>query len=97
MNEFDKRQSIEEVTAILEETEALLNQDSDQAVDTQQALKAKISLLKDKLAATDAVLREKTRVAMQETDVYAHEHPWKVAAVSAGVAFVVGLLSSRRR
>jgi lipopolysaccharide/colanic/teichoic acid biosynthesis glycosyltransferase len=49
------------------------------------------------LAETDAVLREKTRAAIQETDVYAHEHPWKVVAVSAGVAFLVGLLSSRRR
>lgn len=39
----------------------------------------------------DAVMI-KTREAAETTDVYVHEHPWKVVGIAAGLGVVLGLL-----
>jgi ElaB/YqjD/DUF883 family membrane-anchored ribosome-binding protein len=39
---------------------------------------------------------ERTRLAAQATDRYAHENPWQTVGVAAGLGVVIGLLIGRR-
>jgi ElaB/YqjD/DUF883 family membrane-anchored ribosome-binding protein len=42
------------------------------------------------------VLLEKSRLAAAATDRFAHENPWKVAGIAAGLGLLLGLLIGRR-
>ena len=55
-----------------------------------------LAVARDKLADADAALRAGARRAMNVTDDYVHENPWQSVGVAAGVAFLLGLLVSRR-
>jgi ElaB/YqjD/DUF883 family membrane-anchored ribosome-binding protein len=39
---------------------------------------------------------ERTRLAAQATDRYAHENPWQTVGVAAGLGLLIGLLIGRR-
>jgi ElaB/YqjD/DUF883 family membrane-anchored ribosome-binding protein len=51
---------------------------------------------KARLAEFEQMASDKTRAAVDATDGYAHEHPWRVASVSALVGVALGLLIGRR-
>lgn len=50
----------------------------------------------EKAHEVQAVAVEKGKVAVQTTDEFVHEHPWKAIGFAAGLGLVVGLLISRR-
>ena len=51
---------------------------------------------KPRLANTEAVLRDKARVAVSAADEYVHHNPWTALGIAAGFGVVIGLLIGRR-
>ena len=71
--------------------------DSDSRIAELRArAKQNLAVAREKLADADAALRAGARRAMNVTDDYVHENPWQSVGVAAGVAFLLGLLVSRR-
>lgn len=50
----------------------------------------------EKAQEVQAVAVQKGKEAVQTTDEFVHENPWKAVAISAGVGLLIGLLASRR-
>jgi len=48
------------------------------------------------IAAAQAVVTERAKVAAQATDSYVHEHPWSTIGVAALFAFTIGFMAGRR-
>lgn len=90
-----KEQLITDFNAVVADAEALLNATASQGGEKMAEVRAKteesLRVVKSKIADAQAALRVKTKAAARTTDAYAHENPWKVVAVSAGVAAAVGL------
>jgi ElaB/YqjD/DUF883 family membrane-anchored ribosome-binding protein len=69
---------------------------------TEKITEARIRLqhalleFKPRLANTEAVLRDKTRVAVSAADDYVHHNPWTALGVAAGFGVVIGMLAGRR-
>ncbi|OGA15587.1 MAG: hypothetical protein A3I63_04665 [Betaproteobacteria bacterium RIFCSPLOWO2_02_FULL_66_14] len=49
-----------------------------------------------RLAEAEQALIDKSKIAAAATDRYAHENPWKVAGIAAGLGLLLGLLLGRR-
>lgn len=49
-----------------------------------------------RLAEAEQALIDKSKIAAAATDKYAHENPWKVAGIAAGLGLLLGLLLGRR-
>ena len=49
-----------------------------------------------RLDETQQALIERSKVAAAATDRFAHENPWKVAGIAAGLGLLLGLLLGRR-
>lgn len=73
------------------------------AAETGERIKGARARLEDNLRVARArltdveqVLNEKARVAAAATDRFAHENPWRVAGIAAGLGLLLGLLIGRR-
>lgn len=55
-----------------------------------------LRVARTRLNEAQQVLNEKARVAAEATDRFAHENPWKVAGIAAGLGLLLGLLIGRR-
>jgi ElaB/YqjD/DUF883 family membrane-anchored ribosome-binding protein len=49
-----------------------------------------------RLAEFEQMASAKARVAVEVTDDYAHDHPWRIAGVSALIGVALGMLIGRR-
>ena len=91
---------IADMRVVLVDTEQLLKAVIGESGEKLAALRPRIEEnlrnTKARLAEFEQVATEKTRAAVQTTDDYAHEHPWKIAGFSALVGVALGLLISRR-
>lgn len=88
-----------DVHSVLNGTEQLLaaaGDTSDASPEFRRTLAANLKLAKARLREAEEAVVTKTRVAARATDQYVHEHPWKAIGAAAGVAFLLGLLVSRR-
>ena len=52
--------------------------------------------LKPRLANTEAVLRDKTRLAVSAADEYVHHNPWMAMEAATGLGVLIDLLVGRR-
>jgi len=50
----------------------------------------------EKAQEVQAVALQKGKEAVQTTDEFVHENPWKAVAISAGIGLLIGLLVSRK-
>ena len=50
----------------------------------------------EKAQQIQAVALEKGKEAVQTTDEFVHDHPWKAVGIAAGVGLLVGMLIARR-
>jgi len=55
-----------------------------------------LRLARARLNETEQALIERSRAAAAATDRFAHENPWKVAGIAAGLALLLGVLIGRR-
>ena len=75
---------------------AIIGQSGEKLAALQPRIEENLRNAKARLAEFEQIAREKARAAMQETDDYAHEHPWKVAGFTALLGVAIGLLIGRR-
>ncbi|MCV2217209.1 MULTISPECIES: DUF883 family protein [unclassified Thauera] len=95
-----KDKLVDDLKAIITDAEDLLALTADQTGDKLGDLRGRITerlaAAKDKLSDAEAALIDSSKKAARATDDYVHEHPWQSLGVAAGVAFLLGLLASRR-
>jgi ElaB/YqjD/DUF883 family membrane-anchored ribosome-binding protein len=104
MNKFfdgiSKPQLMQEFSAIIEDTEALLNETSNQTGDKISEVRAKISdsirALRTSMDETEMAVMERSKAAAKAADVYVHDKPWQSVSAAAAIGFLVGWLASRR-
>jgi ElaB/YqjD/DUF883 family membrane-anchored ribosome-binding protein len=89
-----------DLRAVLEDAEALLSATAGQAGEKIQRARERatetVRVARERLSdAQDEVVKQ-ARNAAKETDNYVHENPWQAVGIAAGVAFIIGVLVSRR-
>lgn len=91
---------VADMRIVLADTEQLLKavigQSGEKLAALQPRIEENLRNAKLRLAEFEQVASEKARAAVDLTDGYAHEHPWRVASFSALLGVAVGLLIGRR-
>lgn len=91
---------VADMRTVLADTEQLLKavvgQSGEKLAALQPRIEENLRNAKARLAEFEQTAREKARAAVDSTDDYAHEHPWKIAGFSALLGLAVGLLIGRR-
>ena len=95
-----KDKIVDDLKSLISDAEELLKLTADQQGGKLDDLRARIhgrvALAKDRLADAEAAIVDTGKKAVRATDDYVHENPWQSVGVAAGVAFLLGLLVSRR-
>ncbi len=91
---------IDDIRIVIADSEQLLKavigQSGEKLAALQPRIEENLRNAKARLAEFEQIAREKARAAVDSTDDYAHEHPWKIAGFSALLGVAVGLLIGRR-
>lgn len=91
---------IQDVKAVIADTEELLKatagQTGEQIAAVRAKLVARINASRQHLADLEHGAVEKAKAAAEATDKLVREHPWPAMGVAAAVGFLLGLLTSRR-
>ena len=91
---------IADMRVVLADTEQLLKaaigQSSEKLAALQPRIQENLRNAKARLDEFQQAASEQARAAVRVTDDYAHEHPWRIASVSALVGVELGLLIGRR-
>ena len=89
-----------DMRTVLADTEQLLKavvgQSGEKLAALQPRIEENLRNAKARVAELEQAATEQVRAAAETTDAYAHEHPWKVAGLTALLGVVVGLLIGRR-
>lgn len=95
-----KDKFMDEMRAVVEDAEALLNATTDQAGDGANAARARIEkslhVVKGRLIDAEEAVVEHTKQAAKVTDQYVHDNPWKAIGITACAGVIVGMLIARR-
>ena len=86
------------------QVEALLDRLGDQGSERLHDLRDRVSNFtagfgagaRDRISALDTSVRSGARQAAKVTDIYVHDHPWRVIGAGAAVGLLIGYLLSRR-
>lgn len=96
----EKEKLLSDVRSVLNSTEELLASAGEEGGETARELKRKVAanlkLAKVRLLDAQEAVEMKAKAAAKATDEYVHENPWKSIGAAAGIAFLLGLLVSRR-
>lgn len=91
---------VADMRTVLADTEQLLKAVIGESGDKLAALRPRIEEnlrnIKTRVVDFEQAAADKARAAVETTDNYAHEHPWRIAGVSALVGVAIGMLISRR-
>jgi ElaB/YqjD/DUF883 family membrane-anchored ribosome-binding protein len=89
-----------DLRAVLEDAEALLTATAGQAGDRIQKARERatesIQAARERLVDAQEEVTKRAREAARDTDRYVRDNPWKAVGIAAGIAFVIGVLVSRR-
>lgn len=100
MRETTAEKLMGDLRAVLEDAEALLSATAGQAGERIQKVRERaqetVKVARERLADTQDEVVRRARVAAKETDAYVHDNPWQAVGIAAGVAFIMGVLISRR-
>jgi ElaB/YqjD/DUF883 family membrane-anchored ribosome-binding protein len=95
-----KDKIVDDLKSLISDAEELLKLTADQQGgkldDLRARINGRVALAKDRLADAEAAIVDTGKKAVRATDDYVHENPWQSVGVAAGVAFLLGLLVSRR-
>ncbi len=89
----DAKVVLDDVDALIKEAASATGQRAEQL--REQAAEA-LHRAKLRIGEAQATLSEQTRKTLRETDGWVHANPWPAVGIAAGVAFLLGLLISRR-
>lgn len=100
MSEVSSEKLMSDLRAVLDDAEALLTATAGQAGERiQQArerAKETVRVARERLSESQEALAHRAREAVRDADDYVRGNPWQAVGIAAGVAFIVGLLVSRR-
>ena len=95
-----KDKLVNDLKSLMSDAEELLKLTAEQQGGKLDDLRARIgdrvAIARERLADAEAAIVDTGRKAVRATDDYVHENPWQSVGVAAGVAFLLGLLVSRR-
>ena len=95
-----KDKIVDDLKSLISDAEELLKLTADQQGgkldDLRARINGRVAAAKDRLADAEAAIVDTGKKAVRATDDYVHENPWQSVGVAAGVAFLLGLLVSRR-
>ena len=95
-----KDKLVDDLRLLISDAEELLKLTADQQGgkldDLRARINGRVAVAKDRLADAEAAIVDTGKKAVRATDDYVHENPWQSVGVAAGVAFLLGLLVSRR-
>jgi ElaB/YqjD/DUF883 family membrane-anchored ribosome-binding protein len=69
---------------------------SEAAVTAAQRVGESLDQGRAALADVQAVVSERSRECMQQTDMFVRDNPWQAVGIAAGIGMVLGLLMARR-
>lgn len=91
---------IADMRVVLADTEQLLKavigQSGEKLAALQPRIQENLRNTRARLEEFEQAASDKARAAVNATDDYAHDHPWKLAGMSALLGAAVGLLIGRR-
>jgi ElaB/YqjD/DUF883 family membrane-anchored ribosome-binding protein len=91
---------LDDLRQVVEDTEALLRATAGQAGERAQEARSRaedsLRQARVRLEGLEQEVVTRARDAAHEADRYVHANPWQSIGIAAGVAFVLGLLVSRR-
>ena len=100
MREASTDRLMSDLRTVLEDAEALLTATAGQAGEKIQRARERaqetVKVARERLADTQEEVVKRARAAAKETDTYVHDNPWQAVGIAAGVAFIIGVLVSRR-
>ena len=100
MHPISKKILIEDTKLLLSDAQEILHliayQTTESVTDLRFRLEDKIAKYKKDLARLQDATVTKVTEAGRATDDYVHKEPWKVIGITAGIAFVLGMLVCRR-
>src|SRR5262245_53068666 len=100
MREASADRLMSDLRAVLEDAEALLSATAGQAGEKIQRARERaqetVKVARERLADTQEEVVKRARAAAKQTDAYVHDNPWQAVGIAAGVAFIIGVLVSRR-
>jgi ElaB/YqjD/DUF883 family membrane-anchored ribosome-binding protein len=95
-----KDKFMEEMRAVVEDAEALLNATTNQVGDGANTARARIEkslhVMKGRLIDAEEAVAHQAKLAAKVTDQYVHDNPWKAIGISACAGVIVGMLIARR-
>ena len=95
-----KDKLVNDLKSLMSDAEELLKLTAEQQGGKLDDLRARIgdrvAIARERLADAEAAIVDTGRKAVRVTDDSVHENPWQSVGVAAGVAFLLGLLVSRR-
>ena len=95
-----KDKLVNDLKSLMSDAEELLKLTAEQQGGKLDDLRARIgdrvAIARERLADAEAAIVDTGRKAVRVTDDYVHENPRQSVGVAAGVAFLLGLLVSRR-
>ena len=95
-----KDKIVDDLKSLISDAEELLKLTADQQGgkldDLRARINGRVAVAKDRLADAEAAIVDSGKKAVRATDDYVHENPWQSVGIAAGVAFLLGLLVSRR-
>jgi ElaB/YqjD/DUF883 family membrane-anchored ribosome-binding protein len=100
MREASADKLMSDLRAVLEDAEALLTATAGQAGERIQKARERatetVRAARERLSETQEQVVKQARKAAKETNTYVHDNPWQAVGIAAGVAFIIGVLVSRR-
>jgi ElaB/YqjD/DUF883 family membrane-anchored ribosome-binding protein len=100
MSEITTDKLMSDLRAVLEDAEGLLTATAGQAGERIQAArdraKETVRVARERLTDAQEEVTRRARAAAKDADKYVRDNPWQAVGIAAGVAFLIGLLVSRR-
>jgi len=91
---------LDDLRQVVEDTEALLRATAGQAGERAQEARSRaeesLRQARTRLEGLEQEVVTRARDAAHEADRYVRDNPWQSIGIAAGVAFLLGLLVSRR-
>jgi len=88
------------LNTVLEDADALLRATADNAGEKVQQARARaeesVQAARERMLAAQEDLARRAQKAADDADRYVRAKPWQAVGIAAGVAFLIGLLVSRR-
>lgn len=85
---------------VVADAEELLRSTASQAGEKAAAARARLQeslqSARERLSSAEAAVVERTKQAVQVTDQYVHDNPWKSIGVAFSVGIIIGMLIGRR-